>query len=154
MRKWIWGIVIVIIIISAILIGISLFQNSKNNEQKANNKEIASHENKEKDLVQTNTIINEISVSTQEKEKISPKATLILKKHYEECDHTIKEYAKIPEEYVNLTKEELEDKQEQWEVEEFSRNEVVLIKQLNGVCNQHYVLRQKDRINCYLSNSR
>lgn len=52
----------------------------------------------------------------------------------------------MPEEYVNLTKEELEEKQEEWKVESFSPNEVILIKDMSGVCDQHYILRQKDGI--------
>jgi hypothetical protein len=50
----------------------------------------------------------------------------------------------MPEEYVNLTKDELENKQENWSIEEFSVNEVTLVKNIDGTCNEHYVLRQKD----------
>ena len=66
--------------------------------------------------------------------------------NYEECNHTIKEYAKMPEEYVNLNQEELAKKQENWQIEEFSKDEVTLLKDVTSVCNEHYVLREKDGI--------
>ena len=34
--------------------------------------------------------------------------------------------------------------QEDWEIEEFSNREVVLRKTINGTCNEHFVIREKD----------
>lgn len=132
-----------IIILVAILVGYYLFQNNNYKEEPRIQAEIKNTV-QEQNILQDSRIVNEISVSSQEKEKVSPKATLVLKKYYEECDHTIKEYAKIPEEYVNKTKEELEELQEDWEIEEFSNREVVLRKTINGTCNEHFVIREKD----------
>ncbi|MCI8482506.1 MAG: hypothetical protein HFJ27_05615 [Clostridia bacterium] len=147
MKKWMYIVLIAIIMVIAIIIGIYLFKNE--DTPKTENRNVLST-NQTLNLIdeeeQENTILNEISVSSNETEKISPNAVLILKKQYEECAHTIKEYARIPEEYVNLTKEELGEKQSDWEVEAFSPNEVILIKEASGVCNQHYVLRQKDGV--------
>lgn len=142
MKNWIYIIIIAIIIIVAIIVGSIIFRNNNNtntNTQVQNNIKI-------QDEIEENIFTNDISVSSIEQEKISPNAVLVLKKHYEQCDHTIKEYAKIPEEYVNLNKEELAKKQEGWQIEEFSKDEVTLIKDINSVCNEHYVLRQKDGI--------
>lgn len=145
MRKWVYIIGIIVIVIIAVFVGCYLFRKDDT-------------KNKQEDLKMTNTmvnvpnqvenniLVNEISVSTLDKEKISPNSVLILKKQYEECTHTIKEYAKMPEEYVNLTKEELSEKQDGWQIESFSPNEVILLKQISGVCNQHYMLRLKDGI--------
>lgn len=145
MKKWVYIMIAIVIVIIAILIGCYLFQ-KENPDNKQDNNEINKNQTQEQNLLQENTFMNDISVSSVEQEKISPNATLILKKHYEECDHIIKEYAKIPEEYVNLTKEELEEKQEGWEVEEFSMDEITLRKEMSGVCNQHYVLRENNGV--------
>lgn len=142
MKKWIYIIIIVVIIIIAIFVGNMLFKNKDNTNIE---KQVQNNVNKE-DVIEENVFTNDISVSSIEQEKISPNAVLILKKHYEECDHTIKEYAKIPEEYVNLNQEELAKKQEDWQIEQFSKDEVTLIKNINSVCNEHYVLREKDGI--------
>ncbi len=143
MKKWMYVIGAMIIILVAILVGYYLFQNNNYKEEPRIQAEIKNTV-QEQNILQDSRIVNEISVSSQEKEKVSPKATLVLKKYYEECDHTIKEYAKIPEEYVNKTKEELEELQEDWEIEEFSNREVVLRKTINGTCNEHFVIREKD----------
>lgn len=142
MKKWIYIIIIVVIIIIAIFVGNMLFKNKDNTNT---DNQIQNNISKENEI-EENLFTNDISVSSIEQEKISPNAVLILKKHYEECDHTIKEYAKIPEEYVNLNQEELAKKQEDWQIEQFSKDEVTLIKNINSVCNEHYVLREKDGI--------
>jgi hypothetical protein len=142
MKKWIYWIIIFIIILLAIFTGNKLFKGTNNKNAKYINTIIEN--TVQQNVVQENIIVNDIAVNTTDKEKISPNAILILKKFYEECSHTIKEYAKIPEEYVNLTKEELEEKLEEWSIDEFLANEVVLEKKVGGVCNEHYILRQKD----------
>lgn len=142
MKKWIYVIIVVVIIIIAIFVGNMLFKSNDN----TNTENQVQNNIKEQDEVEENIFTNDISVSSIEQEKISPNAVLILKKHYEECNHTIKEYAKMPEEYVNLNQEELAKKQENWQIEEFSKDEVTLIKDVTSVCNEHYVLREKDGI--------
>lgn len=144
MKKWVYIIGIIIIVV-AIFIGCYLFQ-KENNRKEQDNFKMSNTIVEPQDEIENNMLVNEISVSTQEKEKISPNSVLILKKQYEECSHTIREYVKMPEEYVNLTKEELKDKQEGWQIESFSPNEVILLKQVAGVCNQHYMLRLKDGV--------
>lgn len=143
MKKWIYIITVVIIVIVAIFIGNYLFK-KENEIDNQNTMMQVTNEIKPENEVEENILINDIQISTIEAEKISPNATLILKKHYEECNHTIKEYAKIPEEYVNLTKEELIEKQDGWEIESFSKDEVILIKEQSGLCNEHYVLRENN----------
>lgn len=134
-----------IVILVAILVGYYLFENTGSKEEPRSQTEVRNMV-QEQNIVQEMDIVNEISVSSMESEKISPNATMILKKYYEECDHTIKEYAKIPEEYVNKTKDELEKLQEDWDIEEFSSNEVVFNKKINGTCGEHFVIREKDGI--------
>lgn len=91
------------------------------------------------------TVKNDISITTvSEEEKTTPNTLLILKKEYENCGHTIKEYVEIPADLVNLTKEQIQKEYNNWIVEEFSEDEVILSKEIEGSCNQHYVLREKD----------
>lgn len=145
MKKWGYITIFILIFITAILLGIYIFDRNNNRENNNTNKQNEITNNtiiKEVD----NTIVNEISVSNVEKEKISPNAVLILKKQYKECGHAVKEYAEIPEEFVNLTQEELEEKYEGWTLEKFSINEIIIQKQVEGVCDQHYLLKEKDGI--------
>lgn len=145
MKKWIYVIISVIIIILAIWAGINLFKEDGKEKQNTNN-----NGDFESNIVEENiandVILNEVSVSSVEEEKVSPNAVLILKKVFEECGHTSKEYAQIPEEFVNLSEEELKEKYDGWELEKFDPNEIILTKQVVGTCDEHYLLKEKDGI--------
>ena len=89
-----------------------------------------SKKNKE-EIPETNTYISEViedecteeyineqnttAVSSNE-EKVAANAILILKKYYIQCDHTINEYVELPQELVNMTKEEVQAQYPDWEV--------------------------------------
>ena len=134
----------IIIIITAVCVGIFIF----NKNDKPKNQAYSTN-------TDSNTSLNQVSYSTKNditintatnEEKISPNATLILKRKYKECGHIIKEYKRITDELVNLTEKELIEKNKDWEIEEFSNMELILIKELEGVCDEHYVLREKDGV--------
>ncbi len=84
--------------------------------------------------------LDTISTASTE-EKVSPNAEFALKKYYNECGHFKFEYAKLPEELVNLTKEEVEDFYDDWEVEEFSANKIVLVKEISSLCDEHFIIK-------------
>lgn len=79
-------------------------------------------------------------------EKVSPNATLIIKKHYKECGHTTKDYAEVPQEIVNMKEEEVRAQYPDWQLKGFSADEIVLLKEVAGICNEHFVLREKDGV--------
>lgn len=85
-------------------------------------------------------------ITSSVEEKVSPNATLIIKKHYQECGHTTKDYAEIPTEIVNLTEKQTEEAFAEWELKGFSANEIVILKEVTGICNEHYILRDKDGV--------
>lgn len=142
MKKWLVILFIVIIIIVAIFVGTSIYK-SQNNDDNIKQEEVNTKvENKIE-----NNVRNDISVDiNSEEEKISPNATLILKKTYKECGHSIKDYVEIPEELVNLTKEELEKQYKDWQVEKFTPLDVILTKEIEGSCKEHYILKEQDGV--------
>lgn len=77
-------------------------------------------------------------------EKVSPNATLVIKKYYKDCGHTTKDYAEIPAELVNMNEDEVKNNLPEWEIKGFSPDEIVIFKEVAGICNEHYVLREKD----------
>lgn len=91
-------------------------------------------ENGELDLVRTNS----------GEEKASPNCILTLKIYYNYCGHLIEKKGKIKETEVNMTEEELKDKFQDWEVQKFTSTEIVLYKEVNELCNEHYLLKEKD----------
>ena len=84
-------------------------------------------------------------------EKTTPNTVLILRKKYAKCGHTTSSRATMPEEMVNLTKEEIAEKYPNWEVEEFSKDQIVLLKNADSFCGEHYLLIEEDgNINLYM----
>lgn len=144
MKKWGFLLGVVIIIAIAVCVDISMFNMNNKPKNQINN----TNTNNETILNQVNySVTNDITVNTAtNEEKISPNATLILKRKYKECGHTIKEYKRITDELVNLTQKELLEKNKDWGIEKFSNMELVLIKEVEGVCNEHYVLKEKDGV--------
>ena len=57
-------------------------------------------------------------------EKVSSNAILILKKYYIQCDHTINEYVELPQELVNMTKEQVQAHYPDWEVIGFEKGKI------------------------------
>ncbi len=138
--------IIVFFILGTIIGGILI----KNASDKDENMEIAEQNQEEiydectdeyKEMVESNTLVEETSA---EGEKISPNCSIIFRRYYKDCGHTIEQYASIPTELVNKTEEDLQKQYEGWTIEEFSRNQIVLYREFDSECGEHYVLREKD----------
>ncbi len=94
----------------------------------------------------------EIETNSSE-EKISPNCLITLKRYYDECQHTINEYLDIPKDLVNGTESDLQKEYPNWEIQKYSNNEIILYKEFNSNCGQHFVLRDVDgKINIYKIN--
>ena len=88
----------------------------------------------ELDLVRTNS----------EEEKVSPNCVLTLKVYYNNCGHLIEKRESIKVTEVNLTEDELKNKFPEWEVQKFTSAEIVLYKEVNEFCNQHFLLKEEE----------
>lgn len=78
------------------------------------------------------------------KEKVSANSQLIIKKYFKQCDHTINEYVEMPQELVNLTKEEVQNKYNDWKVIGFEPNKVTLYKEFDDMCGEHFKLKVEE----------
>ena len=81
-------------------------------------------------------------VSTQE--KLSANAILILKKYYQKCEHTINEYVELPQEFVNMTEDEVQKENPDWEVIGFEKGKLTLYKEFDDVCGEHFKLKAEE----------
>lgn len=92
---------------------------------------------------------NTVTTALQEK-KVSPNTKFALKKFYDECSHFEYEEAELPIELVNLNRQEIEDYYVDWEVEEFTDKRLVLCKEINGYCNEHFLIKlDGENVNIY-----
>ena len=144
------GKIIIIRLILAISAGVATYfivrQNKKSETIPETNTYIAekiedecTEEYKEEQMEKQNT--TEVS-STEE--TVAANAILILKKYYTNCDHTINEYVELPQELVNLTKEQVQEKYADWQVIGFEKGKITLYKEFDDVCGEHFKLKIED----------
>ena len=89
-----------------------------------------------------NTSKEEIATETSSNdEKLSYNASFAIKKKYLGCGHFTFKYSELPKELVNLSKSEIEKMYPDWKVENYSNNNIVLSQDVEGFCDDHYVLR-------------
>ena len=146
--KKIWMIIPIILVI---LIGIVVGRLIYNNNGKLANKNniiqneinIVSEKVTDDCIEEYQEVQEEIATNSKEK-KISPNCLLILKKYYDECNHTINEYVDVPQDLVNGTEEDLKKEYPYWQIEKYSSNEIILYKEFNSNCGQHFVLREDE----------
>jgi len=146
--KKIWMIIpIILVILIGIVVGRLIYNN---NEKLANKNNIIQNEINivsEKvidDCIEEYQEVQEEVVANSQEEKISPNCLLILKKYYDECNHTINEYVDVPQDLVNGTEEDLKKEYPYWQIEKYSSNEIILYKEFNSNCGQHFVLKEDE----------
>ena len=146
--KKIWMIIpIILVILIGIVVGRLIYNN---NEKLANKNNIIQNEiniASEKvtdDCIEEYQEVQEEVVANSQEEKISPNCLLILKKYYDECNHTINEYVDVPQDLVNGTEEDLKKEYPYWQIEKYSSNEIILYKEFNSNCGQHFLVKEDE----------
>ena len=91
-------------------------------------------------------IENIIEETNFEEEKVDYDCKLILKTKYNTCGHYDVSTNKVPIELVNLTREELEKMYPDYELKQFSNKEIILSREVTGICKEHYVIKLEDGI--------
>lgn len=140
MKKWILYIIISILLlisIGSIILLITIYKDTKNTELDS----IDKFAEVEKNLIKNDTQIVTTSYSST---KISPNAVLNFNTYYKGCGHTVKEEKNVEEDVINKSEQEISDKYVDWDIKKFSENDVVLYKEVDGVCDDDYIIREKD----------
>lgn len=147
MNKIILTMISIIVILGAMITAVVIYT-PKETEEKGETEitEISEEEILDDCTDEYEEMQNELIATTAEQEKVSPNAFLTKKITYSSCGHTTSQYLEIPEEMVNLTKTDLEEKYPDWTVEEFSDTEIVLSKEEAGECGEHFVVKEEDGI--------
>lgn len=143
MNKTIITLITIIVIISAIITGILIYKPKENKQEETNIKEIAQEEILDECTDEYEQEQNQIMTTNSGEEKISPNAAITLKTYYQQCGHTSSEYKTVPEELVNKTRNELEKKYMDWDIQKFTDTDIVLEKEA-GSCGEHYIVRDKE----------
>lgn len=139
MKKTIWIIIFLCLaIIIGFFVGMYLYNKEDNYNKLENNEEQIMYNN-----ITNNTNTLEIETSTSE-EKISINTEVIEEIYYTQCDHLIKNKKKSISNLINMTKDDLIEEYPNWEIKEFSKERVVLYKEEQGFCNEHYLVKDVD----------
>ena len=142
MNKTIMTIIAIIVIIGAIIIGVQIYKPNKEQEDIITK---VSDEKIEDDCTdEYQEIQEEMLQANSTEEKISPNCFITMKKTYNKCGHTTSEYIAIPKELVNKTKEDLEEKYIGWTIDKFSDTQIVISKEEEGECGEHYIVKDKE----------
>ena len=116
----------------------------KENKLQNTKKEAKISEKVEVECTEEYTKETKIEEVVATKEKVSANSQLIIKKYFKQCDHTINEYVEMPQELVNLTKEEVQNKYNDWKVIGFEPNKVTLYKEFDDMCGEHFKLKVEE----------
>lgn len=121
--------------IVSIVLGFYLYRLNKISEQIAFDAQYEKFE--------TDNIINETENVVQEtssgETKTTPNTTIIEKKYYKDCDHLIKAEKDITENLINKNESEFQSEYMGWEIQKFTPNEVVVYKEINDFCDEHFL---------------
>lgn len=132
---------IIISVVLAFFIGLYLYRISSIEEQ-IDNFEVA------KTNVTSNGIANLIEPeeiqTTQTEEKITPNTNIVIKTYYQNCKHMQTEEDLPAEKEINLNEEEFKEKHKDYEIQKFTSEEVILYKEVDDYCHEHYKLKEQN----------
>lgn len=85
-----------------------------------------------------------VNANSQEK-KVSVNTILTIKILYKKCNHIIQTSEKITDNSaINLTEDKFKEKYSEWEIQKFTPNEIVIYKEVDDFCDEHYKLKDED----------
>lgn len=149
MNKVVTFIICLVVILMAVIIGINMYNNSDEDVEKEKtqitkvSEEIIDECTEEWEELEESTKDDLMQVNSSS-EKVSPTCSITFNKYYKGCNHTTSEYMQVSNDLVNMTQQELQQRYDGWEIKQFSSNEIVMYKEFEGECAEHYVLKDKD----------
>lgn len=107
-----------------------------------NTKEIKFDVNTVEEFSITNAVDLKTIEAVFEEEKVTPNTEFAIKEYYDECGHFKFEYAELPNELMNFTRQEIDDYyNDHYEVEKFENNSLIISKEINGLCDNHFFMK-------------
>ena len=146
MNKTIIILIAILVTLFAVILGLEIYLNDNPQVSEIENtNSIDLAEKVTDECTEEWDIISQNIVETNSSDiRLSPNCSITFKRHYTGCEHTTNEYTNIPEELVNMDKETVQEKYADWNITKFETNEVIMEKNLEGECGEHYILRDID----------
>lgn len=145
MNKIIVTMIAIIVVIGAIFTAVAIFPSKHNEEEEKVETEMAKEEILDDCTEEYEGLEYEktVKANTQE-EKTSPNCSLTINTYYQNCGHIKSEYTNLPQNLVNLTKDEIQEKYPECKIESFASNNVILYQEKEGECGEHYIVKDKE----------
>ena len=143
MNKVIITILAILVVIGDMITAVVIYMPDEKNEAKVEIQNVAVENTTEKEENVIENTTNMVETNSSE-ERISPNAFITFKQTYNGCGHTTSEFVEVPQEFVNLSEDELKERYTDWTVEKFTDTDIVLSKEVDGSCNEHYVVKDVD----------
>lgn len=137
-NKIIFVICIFFIIVLGVLAGNYLYKYNTSVEK------ISSTNNLQENIIENKIRISDTIQTSTSKVKTTPNTLMIFKTYYTKCKHYINSYEDIDASAVNLTQEEIKEKYKGWKIEQFSEEQILLEREEEEYCNEHYKLKLED----------
>ena len=142
MNKIIAGLVCAIVILGAIITAVTISRPNESEEQLQIETNVADENILDECTDEYEELQeNEMLETDAQEEKISPNCSFTVRTYYKGCGHITSEYNNIPEELVNKTEQELKEMYPEYMVETFKSNEIVVYKEKEGECGEHYLVK-------------
>lgn len=141
MKKYYYAIMVGIAVIIIVLLATVVLFNIRKANVKYGNQTLENTPVEENNTIERN---NEVVRTNSWSEKISPNAIIIFNKYYKKCDHTSVTRENVTNEMVNLTVEEFMDLYSDWTLKSFTSDEIILYKEIDDECGEHYVVKTLD----------
>lgn len=88
--------------------------------------------------------IDNHNVSNIQEIKLNPGAKIIYVTLYSGCGHETRQEKTLDSRFAGFTKQQLEKEMGEWNIESFTPDEVILKKQVSGICDEHYYIGLND----------
>lgn len=134
-KKYIIIILAIILLIVSVVCGFLIRSFTNFSKEQEGNQAILAEEQNEKIV---GTSYSDI--------KISPNAQVQTTQTFNKCGHTTTNNNIVPRDIVNLSKEEVEEyyTNQGYNIEELTSEKICLSRKTQGICEQHYILRESD----------
>ena len=136
-KNYIILITTVLVITLGIVAGVLINNKKASNLQQQAEPRIAYEQNELENRI-------EIVTTSYNEEKTTPNTLLIFKTYYKKCEHIQEKKKQISEELVNKTEEELQEEYKNWNIENFTKEEVSFYREVDEICNEHYIIKENN----------
>ncbi len=147
MKKSIIFIIIGILIFSVTIVGTIWYLNKDNTAKtKIQSEQELAVEDYEDECTEEYEELEQTLQTNSNNILVSPNAQIVIYTHYRACNHDKKTIEDVPKEIVNMNENEVRKYYKDYEIKDFSQHYIELYKEDEGICDEHYVIREKNGV--------